>query len=351
MKLFRRNPESPDCPWSVRFSVRNRIHAFSTKTTDKALAMIRAKDYRNKIVAGEYQLADAQKARSGCPTFAELYAAYDALPAPEKQTRKRNIASMRAVLAASRLDDTTRISQLGSHVAMTYQAAIKGTRPGCNAALVTANTEVRRARSLFAKHALLAYKLHLDIPLEAVHSFAEVPFLKTAKPLKMLPSPEAMAKAVEALQDKPYHYAAYNLGRYGGLRAGEIANARRSWLDGTTLRIGAFPDEFKTKSGAERRVTLPAEVIHILLAGEDPVWLCGPRRTEIVGRELNAILRDAGFTDAKPLHSLRRMALSNVFTTQGAEAAQEFAGHSSIVVTQQAYAHLLKPTGAIEFTG
>jgi len=351
MKLFRRNPENPNCAWSVRFSVRNKIYPFSTQTTDKALALIRAKDYRNKIVAGEFQMADAQKARGGSPTFAEVFTAYDALPVPEKQTRKRNIASMKAVLAASKLDETARLDKLGSGLAMAYQAKMKGDRPGINAALVSSNTNLRRSRSIFSKHALLAYKGAMAIPLDAVRSYFEVPFLRAAKPLKMLPTEEAMAAAVVALKDHPWHYRAMLLARYGALRAGEILNSRRSWLDGNVLRIGAFPDEYKPKSGAERRVTLPAEVVAILTSGDDPVWLVGPRRREIVAWELNAMLKKAGFTDPKPLHSLRRMALSNVFTTQGAEAAQSVAGHSSIVVTQQAYAHLLKPTEAIAFTG
>ena len=87
MKLFRRNPENPNCAWSVRFSVRNKIYPFSTQTTDKALALIRAKDYRNKIVAQQFGLADAMKARSGCPTFAELFKAYNDLPEPSPLTR------------------------------------------------------------------------------------------------------------------------------------------------------------------------------------------------------------------------------------------------------------------------
>ena len=351
MNLYRRNPASPDCPWTARFSVRCVAYQWSTQTTDKKLAATRAKDYRQKIISGEFNLADSMKQRGGAAKIEEIIKVYDTLPAPIEHTRKRNVAALKAVLKASKLSVDDRVDRLGAHIVTAYQSAMLKAHPGSNSAMVSANSNVRMARSVLSKAALLTYRQTLTVPKEPVEGFFNAPFLKVARPMKMLPSADAMAKAVIALKDKPYHFAAYNLGRYGGLRAGEIMNAKRSWLDGTTLRIGAFPDEFKTKSGAERRIALSAEVVKILLAGDDPVWLCGPRRREIVGRELNAILRDAGFTDAKPTHSLRRMALSNVFTTQGAEAAQEFAGHSSIVVTQQAYSHLLKPTEAIAFTG
>jgi len=352
MKLFRRSPDNPNCAWSVRFSVRNKIHAFSTQTTDRALALVRAKDYRNKIVAGAYGLADSMKSRGGCSTFAELYKTYDALPVPEALTRKRNIASMRAVLAASKLDDTARINQLGSHVAMAYQSAMKGARPGCNAALVTANTNLRRARSLFSRHAMLAYKPVLTVPVDAVQSFAEVPFLKTAKPLKMLPSPEAMAKAVEVLRDKPDHYRAYLMAALAGCRASEIIAARRSWVEGNIIRIGAFPDQFKTKSGAERRVAIPESLVEVLLAGSDPVFLIGPRRREIVGRELNHILKtECGFLDGKPIHSLRRWFGSQLWTHQTPAIAQMAMGHSSIKVTESAYATNLTQQKPIAWAG
>ena len=64
MKLFRRNPENPDCPWSVRFSVRNKIHAFSTKTTDKAIALRMAQEWEHVervAVGGQATVAKFQK--------------------------------------------------------------------------------------------------------------------------------------------------------------------------------------------------------------------------------------------------------------------------------------------------
>lgn len=351
MKLTKRNTENPNCPWSVRFSVRGTIHQWSTKTTDKKLALIRARDYRDKIQAGEYGLADSMKSRSGSPSFAELFKVYDGLPVPSPLTRKRNVAAMKAVLAASKLDDTARLDRLGSNLAITYRDAMLNARPGCDAAKVTANAAMRRSRSLFSKAALLSYKPVLTVPLEAVKSYFEVPFIKAARPLKALPTAEAMAKAVVALKEKPDHYRAYILAACAGCRASEIAAARRSWLDGTTLRIGAFPDEFKTKSGAERRVALPPEAVAILLAGDDPVYLVGPRRKQIVGRELNAILHDAGFTDQKPLHSLRRWFGSLLFSHQSPAIAQAALGHSSLTVTQDHYATLLTQQKAVEWAG
>ena len=348
MKLFRRNPENPNCAWSVRFSVRNKIYPFSTQTTDKALALIRAKDYRNKIVAGEYGLADGMKARSGCPTFAELFKAYNDLPEPSPLTRKRNIASMKAVLAASKLDETARLDKLCSNLAITYRDAMLKARPGCPAAKVSANSAMRRSRSLFSKDAMLSYKPVLTVPVEAVKSYFELGFLEEPELAKAMPTAEAMAAAELALKDHPWHYRAYLLARYGGCRAGEILHARRDWIDGNRLTIG--DSLYTPKSGKRRTVTLPEQAVAVLLAGDD-LYLAGPRRKEIVAWELNAMLKKAGFTDPKPLHSLRRLFGSLLFSHQSPAIAQAALGHSSLTVTQDHYATLLTQQKAVEWAG
>lgn len=350
MKPYKRNPENPDCPWSVRFNVAGRAYQFSCKTTDRTLAVLRGKEYRAALVAKRYGLADGMKAVSGGPTFADVFAVYNNLPTPEELTRTRNIAAMKAVLAANGMTENDRLDRLSSQLAMTYQARVKRERPNCNAAIVSANSTMRKSRSLFSKGSLLAYKATMTIPREAVDSYFEVPFLKEARPLKQMPSEEAMAKAVEALKDKPDHYRAYLMAAVAGCRAGEIVAARRSWLEGNILRIGAFPDEFKSKGGAERKVAIPPAVAAFLLSGDDMVYLAGSRRHQIVGRELNHILKtECGFKDPKPIHSLRRWFGSMIYSSQGAAAAKESLGHSSIQVSEAHYLHLMTQQKPIEF--
>jgi len=352
MKLFKRNPENPNCAWSVRFSVRNRIYPFSTQTTDKALALVRAKDYRNKIVAGAYGMADSMRSRSGTPTLASLVAIYDTLPAPVAHTKKRNVSALKAVLAASGLDLAARVDRLGAHIVTAYQSAMLKAHPGSNSAMVSANSNVRMARSVLSKAALLSYRATLTIPQEPIDGFFAARFLKCSRPLKQLPSEDAVKAVVEKLKEKPDFYRAFLLAAVAGCRAGEIKEARRSWLTGTTLRIGAFPDEFRTKSGQERNVNLPQEAVEILLAGDDPVYLVGPRRNQIVSVELNAFLKDNGFAGIdKPIQSMRRRLGSLIYSNQSAAIAKETLGHGSIAVLEQFYASSMNKQAPVAMPG
>jgi len=196
------------------------------------------------------------------------------------------------VLAASKLDETARLDKLCSNLAITYRDAMLKARPGCPAAKVSANSAMRRSRSLFSKDAMLSYKPVLTVPVEAVKSYFELGFLEEPELAKAMPTAEAMAAAELALKDHPWHYRAYLLARYGGCRAGEILHARRDWIDGNRLTIG--DSLYTPKSGKRRTVTLPEQAVAVLLAGDD-LYLAGPRRKEIVAWELNAMLKKAGF--------------------------------------------------------
>lgn len=349
MKLFRRNPDNPNCPFSVRFSCRGKIYPFSTKTTDPKLALVRAKQYQDLITAQNYGMADAMKSRNGAVTFRDLFKTYLDLPTPDPLTRKRNVAAMKVILKVSKLGEDSRVDQLSTQVALKYQQHVMATRPGDPSAIVSMNARMRRARSLFSRRAMASYEGQIKVPLEPVQSFFRIPFIKEAEPRKELPRPEAVAKADAELPAYPWEYRCYLLARYAGLRASEIVAARRDWLDGNLLYVGGKPDEFITKSKKWRAVALSDQVVAILLAGDD-LFLGGPRRGPIVHRELNAMLLGWGFP-SKPLQSLRRLALSHVFTEQGAEAAQKFAGHFSVVTTQRSYAHLLSAPVPIAFSG
>lgn len=351
MTPFKRNPENPSCPYSIRFACRGVNYLWSTKTTDLALAKRRAKEYRDAVVGEQFNLASSMKAVSSAPSFEQLFKTYNALPTPDPLTRKRNIAAMRAMLAVNGMDDRSRLDQLGKQTALKYQQHCLESRPGCSAAATSANAALRRAKSLFSRRTMDSYDGVLLVPLEAIRAFMSVGFLKEYTPEKELPSEEAMAAAVEAIKDMPYHRIVWCLARYGGLRASEIVAARRDWIQGNTILIGQNPDQYKTKGRKARRVALPSEVIEVLNLSEDPVFLAGPNRRVIVGREMTAILRKAGLKADKPLHSLRRLYGSILFSTQGPAAAQDQLGHSSILVTQKHYAHLLTPPAPVAFVG
>jgi hypothetical protein len=351
MKLFKRNKDNPNCAWSVRFSVRNKIYPFSTQTTDKALALIRAKDYRNKIVGQQFGMADQMKTRGGAPTFAELYKAYDALPAPKPLTRKRNISSLKSVLAVSGIKDSDRMDRLAAGVVLKYQQHCVKLRPDSNSAVVSCNSKIRQARSIVSRDSVSAYvDSGMNIPKEAVASFMERTLLDEAHGRPVLPSADAMAKVNDLLKDHPEHHRAFLLAFYGGLRAGEIREARRDWLDGSILHIGGDPNQSTTKGRKWRPVALPDPVPQLLLASNDPVYLVGPRRHQIVSVELNQMLKTIGFP-MKPLQSCRRLAGSLVYTAQGPRQARDMLGHGQQATTDRFYARSLDLPKPIQFVG
>lgn len=355
MKLFKRNPKNPNCAWSVRFSVRNQIYPFSTQTTDHALALIRAKDYRNKIVAGAYGLADSMRSRSSTPSLAEIFKAYDAMPFPKPTTRKRNISSMKTVLAASGLDETARISQLGSSIILKFQQDRINERPDGHpqhqSAIVSCNSKVRQARSIFSRKCVESYNdAGLSVPKESIESFMGRSMLDEATGRPVLPSADAMAKVNELLKDHPQHHRAFLLAFYGGLRAGEVREARRDWLENNVLHVGGNPNQATTKGRRWRAVALPDPVPELLLASNDPIYLVGDRRHQVVSTELNQMLKSIGFP-AKPLQACRRLAGSLVYTAQGPRQARDMLGHFDQSTTDRFYAKSLDLPKPIQFVG
>lgn len=234
---------------------------------------------------------------------------------------------------------------------MAYKSKMKGDRPGSNSALISANTNLRRARSVFSKASMRAYKTTLSVPVEAVRSFMEEELFKAMKPEKQLPTAEAMAAAELALAAHPDHYRAYLMAKFAGARAGEILHARRSWFKDNVVTIGAFPNEFRPKSGKARSVAMPEEAVKIILSGDDPVFIAGPRRREIIAWELNDILKRAGVACDKPLHSLRRWFGSMIYSSQGAAAAKESLGHANVKTSEDHYLHLMTKQRPIAFAG
>ena len=351
MNLFKRNPDVPSCPWSVRFMVRGKAYLWSTKTPDKGIAAKRAKDYREKVVAEAWHLVDAMKTVSGTPTFGGLIKLYDTMPTPDPRTKSQNVAGLRSIMACHGFTEHDRLDRITSQFVLKYQQVCTTARPGVESALVTCNSHVRRARSLFSRRCLAAYEGVLAIPDAVVKAMFKIPLLKESERRPDMPSLEALQKAQEALKTHPDHYRAYLLVRYGGLRAGEVINCRREWLEGNVLYVGGKPEVFRAKSRKWRAVALPLEVVDILNQSDDPVYFIGPRRTVIVRHEISPMLRLAGFTSRNPLHSLRALFGSHVYTEQGPRQARDVLGHSTQAVTDKSYARSLDAPKPVAFAG
>jgi integrase len=363
---FKRSTK-PGSNYYVRFEVDGRAYLWSTKTDDVGLAKKRGKAYRDAIVAKAYGLIDGMKQGGDAPTIGGLIEAYMALPEPPYATRIGNKRALLAVLGVSGITEHDRLARLDRTVIMAYQDHCKKQRPGDLSAISTANANVRKMRSLFSMRALRGYyKTPYQIAEGIARELAMAGLLKEPERVPELPTQEADDKAHRELPAQSVAWRCYLLLRYGGLRAGEAIAARRDWLDGTKLCIGGKGSNgFVTKSRRYRVVELPQQVVDALLLSEDPVYFIGEHvrpqpeteggrcgtisRREFVTRHMPGILRGLGFPANKPLHSLRRLAGSCVYNTQGPRQARDFLGHQEQKTTDRYYARSKNAPDAIPF--
>jgi integrase len=344
--------------WYTRFAVRGKRYLWSTKTDDPKVAKLRAKEYRDKIVAGAYHLVSPMKSHAGGATFAELIESYQTLPIPASAgTRATNIRCLRAMLAVSGLGELDRVDRIGSTVATAYQtkrlgvdtrrlsdglkSAIPGTGGPSHADIVSTNSTIRKARSLFSKRAMAYYPPEFQLPKERIADFMAVPLSRVSQQVRPVPTPEAIAAADKGLPAHPKEYNAYLLAKYAGLRAGEIKTAQWSWLVGDTLMVGGADGVAMTKSRRFRAIPLDPAVVATLRAGKtDDTYIVGKYPMEIVGRSLVPMLKAYGFPLPDPLHSIRRWHASWRYQNQSLAAAQTILGHLSQTTTMEHYARL-----------
>ena len=349
MKLFKRSANSQHAPFYCRFAVKGKAYLWSTKTDDIKLARMRAKAYREAIISESYGITDKMKARGGSPTFGELLEMYDRLPLRAAlDTKACNKASLLLVLAASGYREDSRVDVLTAKLALTYQSV----RNAAGKPLTSTNARLRFARSLFSRAALNGYKaMGLVIRREWVDDFCSIGAMKEAEHLPEIPTPAQVESAMALVRPFPCVLRAFLLAAYAGLRSGEIQAAKRSWIEGDVLFVGGR--EFTAKSGKWRAVRMDSAVLEMLTG-------CGPHRLDdfivadqpakTVIRKLPELLKQAGFTSNKPVHSLRRLYGSRVATASGLFAAQHALGHQSPMTTSKHYARLLQLPAAVGIT-
>jgi integrase len=340
-----------DAPYYVQFRVSGKGYLWCTKTNDKKLAEMRGKAHRDLIVAAAYGLADGQKQGGGAPLIQGLIDAYLDLPAPPERTRKANVRALLAILKVSGLSGKDRVARIDRSLISNYQSYCMKARPGDMSAVITCNSTCRKSRSIFSKRSLNYYHgTPNQVPEEVVKAFFSVPLLKEASGDIELPSDEAQAKAAAELTG-PYRRC-WILARFAGLRSGEIREARRSWLDGNILTVAPNPNEYAAKGKRSRKIALPQEAVDELLLSDDPVYLVGgPNRYHTVCREMPAMLIKLGFPKRAPLHSLRRLFGSIVYTTQGGPAAKDSLGHASLNTTEKFYSKLMAAAAPVQWAG
>jgi integrase len=364
--------------------VRGTMHYWSTQTGDLELARKRAADHWQKVIAGEFQLVDAQRVVRNCSTVGELLVAYDAMSYPAAATRTANAAKLRRIVAVGLGIDRARVdgqalSVLTSDLVRKYQAAVLGEVEGeesdeVERARFSANSMLTQARSVFASVQALKDR-GVELPADKLEGFLEAERFRGVKiDTEFRPFTKAEVVALSAALerarvDNPPVWLGACLMLYCGLRNSEVVRVPAA---GLREEGGAWYVRIAVEAKAEgslRSVPVPAWLAAALREQVQPVaggkgapgklWapvLPVSERSRVMQREISTwlqrVLPAATSPSGEPraAYDLRRQAGSLVFDAQGIEAARDFLGHRTAETTRRWYAsriRALKPIGEL----
>ena len=367
-----------DRSYYTKFEFRGKTYLRCLETTDATEAQRRARlkhrEITSAVVAGEYDRIDATKLRQRSTlTLGEILPLYRQHARVKPRTASNNIGALDLVLRRALDDDhldTARVplTTLTRKLVRDYQdAAVRAAGPDLLArgrAITSANSFVRQARSLFAKHAqndLLAYYQDAGLKLpENIEAFRTASLLKEPSHKFKPAAAETMARLLAALPAlklaDPDAYRICLLSYGCGLRRGEIVHLRGSDVrhdaDRHTIHL-VRRAEWTTKTDEERLVPMESHVWAELVA-LDPM-LAAPRSSDPVApladyiltgrtagarlehfRRFGAWLSGLGWTSAKKAHQLRKEWETLAVRQLGSTIAAALAGHS-VEVQQKHY--------------
>ena len=207
--------------------------------------------------------------------------------------------------------------------------------------------DVRMARLLFTR-TMIDYYEERGIDVEPFACWSrirlETPTVRRFTPEEGLE--ERVVAACEALKgvDDEF-YKAYLLAYGFGLRASEVRRARYGDLyernGGCIIRIwkpksiqGASSEDFQERPVQREWFD---RVMAYKTADADRIINCSKKRFE---RKFPKFLRDAGISDSRPVHYLRKFCGDRVLRGNDVWAAQMALGHSSIDVTSKIYVQI-----------
>lgn len=347
----------------ARFTIGDREINQSLQTSDKQLAVARAKKLRRELLEGRWEVLDALRIKRDVSTFADLFTAYDDYAAgadiSPRSVRENKTCLARIVRAyyGEQFDPAKdRLSILTATGLRKYEAArIKAAKDAgplaINTAHTTAHSTAQQARSLFAQDCLQSYAYRdLKLPdLAAVLAYK----LKRGKTKRFqAPEKDLMAATVAAIaqlkQQHPARWMALMLAANLGLRRGEGVAAQWAWVAQIELTNGQAGyvmhvvkrTDFDPK-GSERTINIPPDFWAEMLVMRTSCGHILPGSTnkrKALYADNVAWLRALGWTANKPTHEMRKLFGSAMATEHGLFAAQSALGHSDPRLTSQVYA-------------
>lgn len=296
-------------------------------TIRQARARTIAREMLEQVAAGRDPSADRQEARSA-PTVAEMMDRY----LVEHGDRKKSAAGDRSVIARwikPRIG-TTKVADPTHGDVVAWHAAIPR-RVAANRALACLSKAMSLASRRWGWHPG-------PNPCQGVERNRE----RRRRRYMSVDEARRIDAALDARAAKfPQAVAFIRLLIWTGARLGEIARARWSDLDGTTIRLAEHKAD---ADGSERVIHLPPQAVAVLrtlprVRGGTITGLACPHKCWVAVREA------AGCPDLR-LHDLRH-SFASAALAAGVSLHQigELLGHRSAQTTK-GYAHLLEEAGA-----
>lgn len=382
--------------YHFKMKVGDKLVRQSLKTTNKEIAVMRAKLLAKDIVQGKwnrvYELGGVKKDRvatigEALKTFHEASQGRVSL-----STAKSYAASLRRIvslgLGTDKPDDEP-VSVISRKLIRDFQKAMmtsygkdKTSQFRC---AVTTNSMIALAKAVFSKRLLRsgAYdSINLGKRPETIGALAETEMLATLRYDTYTPPDSGLVQRVweEGLKNLRYQdpqaFALFWLVGMSGLRRGEALAARWSWISNEEVRV-MMGHGWVSKSKRERSIPVPPEMAAMLKAvANENKWPTGPddfvlgrtrvaklsRAGEIgtvtsmkascVSSRLNRWMASLGWNRRQKAHELRKLFATALCAASDAYTAQLALGHSDIQTTMRYAARpKLKAINAAEVWG
>jgi integrase len=350
VKPYKRNPK-PEAPYYVQFKYQGRRHQLCTNQTDYEEARLAGMRLRVEMAAGICK--HAPDGIISIRRIAEIYLS-DAVHV-QPATRRSNVACLGRVLSNAGFSLDFALIVLNRALVIKYQAAgmDRMTDEERHHAIISKNSAMRQARSLFAKRAMPLYD---GITLPDLSGFMRHPLLREPRKEYVPPPKEIIdniAKAAPILKvTHPGAYAGLLLQLYAGLRPSELIDARWSWVRRDSSGYFIEVPMSASKTDTSRTISISPGIHAELQAVRNSEYLIPGQsdnaRWKAIHRKLGPWLRLRGLTGTKTNYELRKLFGSKLATEQGLFAAQRALGHSKPSTTSDYYAALLNRPKALE---
>ena len=362
--------------WRTRFATSGKHHQLNLRTTDERTAAATALDKVRAANRDQWDFVHAGQTKKGVITIGECIEIYRNQLAPncgadhlvKASNRLRHLIAQALKVSGSLKRDEnkvhywTEVDRLpatildGKLIDKFYASRLKGLDKGTEreSRIRGANSHIQDARSVFTK-AALADDLYPGLP--DISSFLNKAKLKEMKKKfkfgKVDKDVQRLKANLPALKkSNPAAYLAFQLTAVLGLRRGEAAQARKSWITTHKGRKVIYVQATETwvpKGRQERMVPLPEDVnSDILFLSDDSDFIIpAPTqnyRYESVFNSLSAWFLQVcpNWEDEKKAHVLRKCFGAEVSTQTGSLfAAQTLLGHASPEITNDYYSDLL----------